>query len=222
MQEKLSPIWKIETILEAYEIQAILMRFSIMADMNLLELTLKPVEERTSSSDSWYTHDDLHLRDDVEARLRFGPIDAHRHRPKSILGRREAILSIGRIPLDCDDCEKMYNRKKGESIMKKTLLLAATAVVGASIVAIAGLNAGPSLLSTDVKAGTSEKNFAFNASNASIFSGAFEGDEHGGQAFVPEIETNQGTPLQGSSLTVYDEKSHAFGENGRFFECETD
>ena len=82
------------------------MRFSIMADTNLLELALKPMEERTSSSDSWHTHDDFHLRDDVEARLRFGPYDAHRHRPRSILGPREAILSIGPIPLDYDEREK--------------------------------------------------------------------------------------------------------------------
>ena len=114
MQEKLSPVWKIETILDACESEASLTRFSIMADMNLLELALKPMEERTSSSDSWHIHDDLLLRDDVAARLRFWLYDAHRHRPRSILGRREAILSRGHIPLDYDEREKMYKRKRGE------------------------------------------------------------------------------------------------------------
>ena len=49
-KKELSPVWKIETILDACESEASLTRFSIMANMNLLELTLKPMEERTSSS----------------------------------------------------------------------------------------------------------------------------------------------------------------------------
>lgn len=209
MQEKLSPVRKIETILDACESEASLTRFSIMADMNLLELALKPMEERTSSSDSWHAHDDFHLRDDVEARRRYGPYDAHRHRPRSILGRHEAILSRGPIPLDCDDREKMYNRKKGESIMKKTLLLAVAAVVGASIVAIAGINANPSLLAPHAEGSVTEKSFSFGRSVGSNYISHF--DENEG-VYSGSVNTNKSDPIECElDLSTFDAEYRSFG-----------
>ena len=102
--------------------------------------------------------------------------------------------------------------------MKKTLLFAATGVVAASIVAIAGINAAPTLLTTYVEAGTSEKSFAFGKKNAGLFVGAWEKINTRNPGYV-DIDTEQGSPIRVDEFYVsgaFTDDNSSLGANGNF------